>query len=105
MREIVYIGSELKLNVNIDPINGKTMDQYNFECEFYCHPAKRIKKTKAQMRKVDSSNYIALVDTQELGIGNLSCKVTAYLPDTYGGSDGVRTEVSLVDMDVCIMNA
>ena len=85
MREIVYIGSELKLNVNIDPINGKTMDQYNFECEFYCHPAKRIKKTKEQMRKVDSSNYIALVDTQELGIGNYHVRLQPICPTLMEG--------------------
>lgn len=105
MKDIVYLGSELKLNMYIEPINGRTMDQYNFECEFYCHPNKRVKKVKEQMQKVDSNNYVAVVDTKELGIGNLFCKVTAYLPDTYGGPDGVRSEVSLVDLGVCIMYA
>lgn len=104
MKDIVYLGSELKLNIYIEPINGRTMDQYNFECEFYCHPNKRVKKVKQEMQGTDAG-YIAVIDSKELGIGNLTCKVTAYLPDTYGGSDGVRAEVSLVDLDICIKYA
>lgn len=94
----VHLGTQIKLNIHIDPISSLTMDDYEFEAEFFCGST-RLKALKNEMIKVDSDNYIALVDTSKLGAGKLRCKVTARIPDT-DFSDGLRTEV--VDLDTGI---
>lgn len=102
--QTVYIGTELKLNINIDPIDGKTMDDYNFEVEVFCnvHKSSTIKKGDNNCIKVDSNNYIILIDTSTVGVGNLKCKVTAYIPDTHF-VDLLRTEVVLLNTDIQIV--
>ena len=36
MNELIFLGTELKLNVNIQPIGEITMDDYDFIVELYC---------------------------------------------------------------------
>jgi len=93
---IVYEGSELELKPELELVHigdTLTMDDYDFECVFYCNPKRSVKITKAQMKRSDDDGYIALVDTRLLGPGSLKCKVTAYVPDTYGGSDWLKNTV------------
>lgn len=104
MDEIIYIGTEAKLNISVEPMEGAVMDDYAFECEFYCLPNRRLVLDKSQLVRVDENNYIAVVDTKPLGVGMLKCKVTAYLPDADCG-DGIRTEVILIDTGYRIANA
>ena len=104
MEEIIYIGTEAKLNISVEPMEGAVMDNYDFECEFYCLPNRRLVFGKEQLIRVDENNYIAVIDTKPLGVGMLKCKVTAYLPDA-DCEDGVRTEVILIDTGYRIANA
>ena len=76
------------------------MDDYEFEAEFFCGPT-RLKALKNEMIKVDSNNYIVLLDTSKLGAGKLKCKVTARIPDS-DFSDGLRTEVVVLDTGINI---
>ena len=46
--------------------------------------------------RIDENNYVLLVDTEELGAGDVKCKITAYIPD-FDFPDTLRTEVSLID--------
>lgn len=103
MQTIVFLGSEMKLKIGIEPIGGKTMDEYNFDCEFYCFPNRKMRVTKREMARGDENNYYALLDTRQLGTGMLKAKITAYVPDTYGGDDWVRTEVTTVETGICII--
>lgn len=109
-----FLGTELKLNIHIDPIDGQHMADYNFEVEVYCNPKKSITATKTGKGtdeklenlvnvKGDGSqdNYIVLVDSNEIGSGNIMCKITAYLPDD-NFKDGFRTEVVVVDTGIVI---
>lgn len=98
----VYLGTEMKLSVSIDPVNNLTMDEYDFECEFFCHPNRRVKRTKLEMLRENSNSYIALLKTRELGTGSLHCTVSAFLPDTYGGPDWERTEVWSKELNIFI---
>lgn len=97
-----FIGTELKLNIHIEPIGDITMDDYDFEVEIYCSPNKSIKAIKTDMIRVDSSNYIALVDTMKVGTGGLKCKVIAKLPDA-DFEDGIRTEIAAIDTGISIV--
>lgn len=98
----VYQGTELKLNIGIEPIGGLTMDEYDFSIEVYCFQNKAIKFGKADTIRVDANNYMVLVDTSALGAGELKCKVTAQIPDG-DFKDGIRTEIAYVDTNITIV--
>lgn len=98
----VYIGTEIKLNINIGPLGDMTMDDYDFKVELYCSPAKIVIKEKRGMVRSDGSNYIACIDTKEVGPGRLKGKVTAWIPDG-DFDDQLRTEIDVFDTGIDIL--
>lgn len=102
--ESPFIGTELKLNIHIEPIGETTMDDYDFEVEVYCSPKKPIIIPKANSIRIDSDNYVVLVDTNVVGAGDLKCKVTAQVPDG-DFPDLLRTEVVCIDTGINIIKA
>lgn len=102
--ESPFIGTELKLNIHIEPIGETTMDDYDFEVEMYCSPKQPIVVQKSEAIRVDSDNYVVLVDTNGVGVGNLKCKVTAQVPDG-DFPDLLRTEVVCIDTGINIIKA
>lgn len=104
INESPFIGTELKLNIHIEPIGDTTMDDYNFEVEVYCSPKRPIIIPKANAIRIDSDNYVVLVDTNVVGAGDLKCKVTAQVPDG-DFQDLLRTEVVCIDTGINIIKA
>lgn len=106
MAKKVFIGTELKLNINIDPMGGVTMDEYEFEIELSCGAFKSrgIVVNKSQTKRIDSDNYIVCFDTNDVGTGKLRCRVTAYIPDE-DFKDGKRTEVVEIDTGIEIVKS
>ena len=106
VRQRIFLGTELKLNISIDRFGEITMDDYNFEVELICGSLKKTSKVinKDDAKRVDSDNYIICFDTAELGVGLLKCKVTAYLPDG-DFKDGKRTEVTEIDTGIEIVKS
>lgn len=102
--ESPFIGTELKLNIHIEPIGDTTMDDYDFEVEVFCSPKKPIIIPKENTIRVDSDNYVVLVDTNIVGAGDLKCKVTAQVPD-WDFPDQLRTEVVCIDTGINIIKA
>lgn len=102
--ESPFIGTELKLNIHIEPIGDTTMDDYDFEVEVFCSPKKPIIIPKENTIRVDSDNYVVLVDTNVVGAGDLKCKVTAQVPDS-DFADMLRTEVVCIDTGINIIKA
>lgn len=102
--ESPFIGTELKLNIHIEPIGEITMDNYDFEIEVYCSPKRPIIIHKANAIRIDSDNYVVLVDTNVVGAGDLKCKVTAYIPDG-DFPDQLRTEVVNIDTGINIIKS
>lgn len=98
-----FLGTELKLNVHIEPIGAMCMDDYDFEVETYCSPKKAIVTKKSETIRIDENNYAVLVDTAIVGAGELKCKVTAYIPDA-DFPDGLRTEKVCVYTGVTIVS-
>lgn len=90
-QQIIY-GSEIKLNINIKPIDSLHMSDYDFNVVFFTNTESKIVMNKDQCKKVDDDNYLALLDTTKLGLGKLKMKITAYLPDI-DFDDELRTEV------------
>lgn len=99
----VFKGSDLKLNIHIEPLGGLTMDDYEWYVECYCSDETPIKITKDKARRVDDSNFIITLNTQQLGIGPLQCVITAHIPDE-DFDDKLRTEISRINTNINIIN-
>ena len=86
------IGTELKINLHIEPLDGWRMKDYDFHAEFFIYANRVEKVDKSAMIESDPDNYVALVDTARLGTGEIRVRLTAYIPDN-DFPDGLRTEV------------
>lgn len=93
----VFIGTELKLTLSISPIEGVSMSDYNWEVDVFTSSKKVITLKKEDCVYLDDDSYLLLINSEDLGIGEIKCKVTAYIPDEhfqdYGDKDGIRKEV------------
>ena len=103
----VYLGTDLKLNIHIRPIDGLSMTMYDFEVEVYCNPKKIVTASKKDTTLTnlvcsDDDNYIALIDTNIIGVGKMMCKVTAYIKDE-DFADKLRTEVAVMETGITIV--
>lgn len=97
------LGTQLKLNIHIEPLGLLHMADYDFECKFFVFQKKNVIITKAEMVKVDDDNYLAIIDTEQIGIGNLHITVTAHIPDDdFEGQ--LRKEVICVPTNINIVN-
>lgn len=100
---IIFLGTELKLNINIEPIGTTSMATYDFNIDVYTQLSnKHLFIEKADMKKVDDNNYSVIVDTEKIGAGRVMCKVTAYLPDG-DFKDRNRKEITVVDTGIPIV--
>ena len=97
-----YLGTELKINVTAEPVDGYRLADYDFTCTFFVYKNKSVVVRKMDMTKVDENNYIACVDSSKVGTGSLKMKFEAQIPDS-DMNDGLRTEVTLVDLDIPII--
>lgn len=91
--EQIGIGTELKINVHIEPIGDLHMSDYDFSAKFYTRAIKPVVVHKRDMIQVDADNYIARVETGYMTPSVLTMVVTAQIPDA-DFSDGLRTEVT-----------
>lgn len=98
------VGTELKLNINIEPLDGNHMANYDFTVDLYCSSKNVLsfKKGDSELINIDQDNYIVLVDTSKVGTGALKCRVTAYLPDTQF-PNGTRTEIIILNTGINIL--
>ena len=104
IRDTAFIGTELKININIQPIDNITMDDYEFTVEMYCSPKRTLTIKKADAIRADANNYIVCIDTEMIGAGDLKCKVTANIPDG-DFPDMFRTEVVAIDTGISIIKS
>ena len=101
---VIGLGSEIKLNLNIEPVGGYTMDDYDFVAEVYCKAKKSVIIEKQQAIRIDANNYLLPVDTQEVGHGYINCKVSAQIPDK-DFADGFRAEVVFIETNIEIIKS
>lgn len=87
------IGTIFKLNVSISGLGALTMDDVDFECDFYVYSNKRQSVKKEQMIRIDENNYIAIVYSDKLGVGSIKNATTIRIPDG-DIPDGIRVEVA-----------
>lgn len=92
--ETSVVGTVLKINVHFEKMCCMTMDDYDFMCEFYVYPNKKVTLTKSCMKRIDEMNYLAMVDTSVTGPGELMMVATAMIPDGDVKDGGMRKEVA-----------
>ena len=95
------VGTELKINVHVEPIDGFHMSDYDFTCRFYIYTNRYVEMKKSEMIKVDEDNYMGCIDSSKLGTGNIMMRITAQIPDT-DFPDGLRTEIETISTEVRI---
>lgn len=89
---IIGLGTTVKVNIHIEPIGGLHMNVLGFNAKFITGLRSLIVK-KEEMTKVDNDNYIANVNTGNLGAGQLHLVIQAEIPDA-DVLGGVRHEVT-----------
>lgn len=103
MEQEIQIGTVLKLNIHIDPINGISLSEIDFTVTaFTPHRLSQIVAVKDNLIKVDDDNYILVVDTSLIGTGQLKIKVEADIED-YEVEGGYRKEVAVVDTGIYVI--
>lgn len=100
----VYLGSEVKINIHILPIQNYSMADYDWFIELFTKSNSIIKKQKGECIRRDNDNYIVTLDTNDFGDGVLRYKLTAFIPDP-DFNDGFRTEVVSGLMGVSILKS
>jgi hypothetical protein len=102
-KQTIIMNTELKLGVSINPMGDIHASGYNFTVDFFCSPRKVKSFTKEDLLPIDDDNFIALLDTAEVGTGELRCLITAYIPDEDFTNDGTRTEILEIVTDYNII--
>lgn len=95
------LGAEFKINIHCEPIDGFTMNDFDFECELYAlymSPSKKVlfKKSDPVVKvSEDGKNCVLCITSSnslKLGRGRIMLKFTAHIPDS-DFPDGYRTEI------------
>lgn len=84
-------GTTYKMNLHISGLPG-TMDDVNFSCRFFTMGKGSVLVHKRDMVRVDSDNYIAVVDSKPMGPGIIKVQTTVKIPDL-DCKDGYRVEM------------
>ena len=93
--DYTYLGTKLKYRLEIEA-GGFSMLNDNFEVDIIRGP-NVLHFTKYQCELGEDKNWYVCFDTKDLGVGRITAKVTAFVPDTdYPG--GVRKEVQRLDL-------
>lgn len=87
---MVSLGTELKINISMEPMDGYTLASTEWFCEFYSKRVK-VKVSKEDAIKVDDNNYICTVDSRVVGRGELMAHIEVQIPDS-DFADNLRTE-------------
>ena len=97
----VFIGREIKLNLNIEPIVDIQINDYIWECIVYTSPNSQIKIEKSKCIPVpeDNDSYLIPLDTTPLNPGVLKVRVIAHIPDA-DFEDNYRTEIEVIETNI-----
>lgn len=97
------IGTELKIRINVKPIDGIHLSECDFTCSFYVTPSKTITLTKDELIMIDNDTYLALINSEDLGVGAIKMNIKILVPDE-DFPKKVRTEIDTVNTGITIRN-
>lgn len=88
----VGIGTLVKVNLTVQPIDGIAFSGMNWECVFSGDKSS-ISVSKEEAVAVDANTYTCYVDTTGTGAGALKAQLRVEIPDSYA-PNGIRPEVT-----------
>lgn len=95
------VGSQIKILIAASLPDNLTLFDVDFDVVVYNDDKKdkqkKYKKTECIL--TDESDYVVLIDSDELGVGTYMVKLTIYIPDT-DFPDGKRKEVIRINPNV-----
>ena len=103
--QTVTLGSDVKIEFTAELPDGLLLKDVDFTLKVInmSEKDKDIEVTKADCIETDEGkNYVALVDSDDLGIGTLMLRLTVYIPDTDYQS-GTRKEVIKINPHIKIV--
>ena len=103
----VIIGTELKLQVDIDAPLAEGEHINNFEIQIIGGGIKKQVKTFACVNGalpegvvyLEGTSFLVVFNTNEIGLGKVTCRVVVHLPDGHF-LDDMRTEIVEVDTGI-----
>lgn len=107
MAEKIYKGTDVKLNIHIDPIAGQHMESYNFTLTFYTPDGKKKEYSKLNtslsggLHKTDADNYFVYLQSDSLGEGTVKCKIEAEIIDSR--TNTYKTEITVIPCNIKIV--
>jgi hypothetical protein len=95
-------GTELKLGINVDPIDDWTLTNGEFDIEVYTNKNNKLNFNQKECIPNDNDNGIIIpIDTSKLKEGEIKVKFTAYIPDLLF-EDGKRTDIAIFNTGIRI---
>ena len=84
MMQTFVIGSDIKILIAAELPNELTLKDVDFSVTVYNTSIADKQKTypKADCIDTEEGDYVVLVDSEELGIGQYQCKLIVHIPDT-----------------------
>lgn len=98
---MVIQGTELKLGINVDPIDDWTLTNGEFDIEVYTSKNSKLVFNQTQCVHKDDNSIIIPVDTSSLKAGEIKIKFTAYIPDEMF-KDNTRTDITVLNTGIKI---
>lgn len=103
---VVFLGSDLKLKVSVTDAE-KPMNEYNYTIELWSNQSKKVTYSKDDINHIilidGEDNYcIVVLNTEDVGVGRLKCKVTIFVDDE-DFPDDIRTEIVVLDTKINII--
>lgn len=103
MTEEFILGTEAKILLSVNRIEGYNAYEYEWHVDVYTNPRRKVRVSKydctpivpvvpAEQEDNGTREFYVPVDTAELGVGEITADLVAYIPDT-DFSDGLRTEI------------
>lgn len=93
MVENVTIGTDKKLLISIEPVNGYQIPSERITVEYFCSESSIVTLPGDKLAySEDDDAYIVPVYTSKVGCGKLKCRVTVLLDDE-AFEDGTRSEI------------
>ena len=93
MNKELILGTEAKIQLEINPISNISADVFDWVVELYTNPKKRVVISKYECSPIEGTDrqYYVPFDTAKVGVGELTAEVVAEIPDALF-ADKLRTE-------------
>lgn len=77
-----YLGEDIKLGFCIKPIDGMTLDDFNWSIKLWCNSNNVVSLKKSDTISKGNGKYVICINTEDYGVGVLQFRMDADVIDT-----------------------